>query len=128
MDPNCCNRICLKFLHSAAVVILKYCFRARKSHLVRLSLSTRQNSSRMHTAQLETVRASVSVATTRYCGGGGGGCPQMNTFEQVSCDHHKISLVIGRFSGLMYGEKVEGGTPLCDLSMMQVMLPTAYSL
>ena len=36
----------------------------------------------MRTARLETVHASVSVATTRcHCGGVG---PQMNKFEQVS--------------------------------------------
>ena len=36
----------------------------------------------MRTACLETVHASVSVATTRYHWGGVG--PQMNKFEQVS--------------------------------------------
>ena len=39
----------------------------------------------MHTTGLETVRVSVSVATTRY--------PQMNKFEQVSSDYHQMSLV-----------------------------------
>ena len=46
----------------------------------------------MHTSRLETVCASVSVATTR--------ChsqevPQMNKFEQGSSDHHQMSLAGG---------------------------------
>ena len=42
----------------------------------------------MRTACLETVRAPVSVATTRCCLEGG---PQKNKFEEVSSDHHQIS-------------------------------------
>ena len=47
----------------------------------------------MHTACLETVCASVSVATTRYCSRGGVG-PQIK-FEQIFSDHHQMSLARG---------------------------------
>ena len=47
----------------------------------------------MHTACLETVCASVSVATTRRCSRGGVG-PQIK-FEQISSDHHQMSLARG---------------------------------
>ena len=43
----------------------------------------------MRTTRLEMVRASVSVATTRYHTQG---VPHMNKFEQVSSDHHQMSL------------------------------------
>ena len=46
----------------------------------------------MHTAHLNTVCASVSVATTRCHSHGGS---QMNKFEQVSSDHHQMSLAEG---------------------------------
>ena len=42
----------------------------------------------MRTARLETVCASVSVATTRCCSWERG--PQMNKFEQVSGDYHQM--------------------------------------
>ena len=45
----------------------------------------------MHTARLETVRASASVATTRYCAG----WSQMNKFEQVSSDRNQVSIFEG---------------------------------
>ena len=42
----------------------------------------------MRSARLETVPASVSVATTRcHCQEG---CPKMNKFEQLSSDHHQM--------------------------------------
>ena len=45
----------------------------------------------MHTTYLETVCASISVVTTRCHTLGVG--PQMNKFEQISSDHHQMSLV-----------------------------------
>ena len=45
-----------------------------------------KNSSWMRTAHLETVRVSVSVASTRRCSGGAS--PPMNKFEQVSIDQN----------------------------------------
>ena len=45
----------------------------------------------MHTAHLETVQASVSVATSDVAARG----TQMNKFEWVSSDHHQISLTGG---------------------------------
>ena len=45
----------------------------------------------MRAARLENVRASVSVATTR-CRSGRCGGPKMNRLEQVSSDHHQMSL------------------------------------
>ena len=65
----------------------------QKSKLARCNITvTRKLSSRMHTACLETAHALVSVATTR--------ChslenTQMNRFEQVSSDHHQMSLAGG---------------------------------
>ena len=57
------------------------------------SVSTaRQHSSRMHTTHLKTVRPSVSVATTRCHSMEGGVSSQKNKFEQVSNDHHQMSL------------------------------------
>ena len=60
----------------------------------------RKHSSRMYTAHLETVCVSVSVATTRCHSleGGGKVDPQMNKIEQVSSDHHQMSLAGGRVS------------------------------
>ena len=55
------------------------------------NVRTRKHSSMMHTARLETVCASVSVATTRCHSGD----PQMNKFKQVFSDHHQMSLVGG---------------------------------
>ena len=46
----------------------------------------------MRTTHLETVRVSVTVATTRCHSWG---CPQMNKFEQVSSDHHQMLLAGG---------------------------------
>ena len=51
----------------------------------------------MHTARLETVRISVSVAITHSRAGGGGVCPEMNKLEQVSSDYHQMSLVGGGY-------------------------------
>ena len=45
----------------------------------------------MHTVSLEMVHVSVFVATTRFCSLGAGS--QINKFEQVSSDHHQMSLV-----------------------------------
>ena len=47
----------------------------------------------MCTARLETLHASVSVTTTKCCSWGG---LQMNMFEQVSSDHHQMSVVESR--------------------------------
>ena len=74
--------------------------------VIKKTLKTKKHSSRMHTTCFESVR--VSVATTRCCslagrgaGGGGGvgeGCwntvviPVMKKCEQVSSDHHQMSL------------------------------------
>ena len=44
----------------------------------------------MRTAYLETVCASLSVATTSCRSGGRG--PQMNKVEQISSGHHQMSL------------------------------------
>ena len=46
----------------------------------------------MHNARLETVRTSVSVATARCHSVGGRVGPQMINFEQVSSNHHQMSL------------------------------------
>ena len=54
---------------------------------------TRQHSSTIYTARLETVHTSVSVANTECNSGGGGGIgPQVTKFEQASRDHHQMSL------------------------------------
>ena len=47
----------------------------------------------MHIARLETVFVSVSVATTRYCAGGGGYHHQMLVAEGGY--HHQMSLAWG---------------------------------
>ena len=62
---------------------------------------TRKHSSRMRTARLETVHAPILLATTRclFMGEVGEG-PQMNKFEQVSSDHHQLSLTGGRVVGV----------------------------
>ena len=57
--------------------------------------NTRKYSSMMRTASLETVRASVSVTTNRCHSMVGGGESQINKFEQVSSDHHLMSLAGG---------------------------------
>ena len=104
----------------------------QKFKLARFNITvTRKNTSRMRTACLQIVHAIVSVATTR--------ChflesTQMNRFEQVSSDHHQMSLA-GGSTGLMPREQsdVLGGTRP-DLSwgwvpyhvtfpMMHLMLP-----
>ena len=72
----------------------------------RLQKYTRKHSSRMRTASLIPYVLPVSVVTTRCQGLG----PQMNKFQQVSSDHHQISLARGRSPGLMLR-----GTPTCDL-------------
>ena len=51
---------------------------------------TRKHFSRMRTVRLETVHASVSVTNIRCRSVGG---PQMHKLEQVSSDHHQMSLV-----------------------------------
>ena len=55
----------------------------------------------MRTARLETVHAPILLATTRcpFMGEVGEG-PQMNKFEQVSSDHHQLSLAGGRVVGV----------------------------
>ena len=50
---------------------------------------TRKHSSRMRTFRLETIRAPVSVATTRRHSRDEG--LQVNKFEQVSSDHYQMS-------------------------------------
>ena len=52
----------------------------------------RKHSSRMHAARLETLCASVSVATSRCPSQGG---PQMNKLEKVSSDCHLMALAGG---------------------------------
>ena len=66
----------------------------------------------MHTVRLETVYASVSVATARclFLGGWGIG-PQMNKFEQVSSDHHQMSLAGGAGVGPQVLKAGGGGVP-----------------
>ena len=68
---------------------------------------------------LETVYASVLVATTRCYSWGVGG-PQMNKFEQVSCDHHQISLA----ERVWCPEGRGAGVPHLTYPMMHLMLPT----
>ena len=65
-------------------------------------IETRKHSSRLRTAHLDTVCASVSVDTTRCQWREGGAGPPMSKFECVSSDHHQMSLA--------------GGTLLCGLS------------
>ena len=47
----------------------------------------------MHTTRLETV--CVSVVTTRCYSGGLGGRSSNDKFEQVSSNHHQMSLAVG---------------------------------
>ena len=86
------------------------------------AFSTRHHSSRMHTARLETVCASKSVATNRCHGGWGWWLGlQINKFEQVSSDHHQMSLTWGRSPGLISRR----GVPYHVIyPMMHLMLPT----
>ena len=52
----------------------------------------------MHTARFETARLSISVVTTSCCGVGEGGGrvgAEINKLEQVSSDHHQMSLATG---------------------------------
>ena len=59
----------------------------------------------MRTAHLETVCASISVATVRCHSGGS----QMNKFEQVSSDDHQMSLVgMGQVGGRGPRSDVQG--------------------
>ena len=69
--------------------------------------------SRMHTTYLETVCASISVVTTRCHSLGVG--PQMNKFEQISSDHHQMSLV-GIGLQVSCPGTGEGDTLPCNLS------------
>ena len=96
---------------------------------------TRKHSSRMHSIPLETIHASVSLATTKcHSRGGGGGKSQMNKFEQVSSDHHQMSLAgesqllchIG-VSGLIFRwvPYLSWGVPYhVTYPMLHLMLPT----
>ena len=59
---------------------------------------TRKHSSRMHSARLPTVGASVAIRCQYQWTRGG---PQANKFEQVSSDDHQMSLAGGQC--LMWG-------------------------
>ena len=101
----------------------------RKSHhlfMITLNHSSKYNCSHTITAWLRCVlpawklyMLSVSVVTNRcHCSGA---CPQMNKFEQFSSDHHQMSLVGGRSSGLMLR-----GYPYHETyPMMHLLLPRA---
>ena len=62
---------------------------------------------------------------------GGGVGPQVKDFEQVSSDDHQMSVVGGRYRGLMFGEGWRGekegrskGVPYhLNYPMMHLMLP-----
>ena len=64
---------------------------------------TRQHSKRIHTIHLETIHASVSVATARCHSERVWVGPQKKQFEQVSSDDHQMSLTGARSPGLMSG-------------------------
>ena len=78
----------------------------------------------MRTTRLEAL---VSVATTRFSSGG---VPYLNKFEQVSSDHHQMSLA----GGPRYDVQGRGRGTLPDMSwgipyhvtypMIHLMLPT----
>ena len=74
----------------------------------------------MYTTRLETVHASVSVATA-WCRSqvwGEAGGLQMNQFEQVTSHHHQMSLALGPQVWCSGGE----GVPYLIFPMMHLML------